>query len=233
MATSLHLAAAPIAEAPLDARAADGGGDIPVLLAEEHEPMRRSLQLLLDGEPGIELVAEANDHASVAREVHARHPQVLVLDLGMGVNASIEAIRTLTEQVPETRIVVISMQENPMFALRATTAGAMGFVAKDRADDELTPAIRAAAEGKEYISPPVACRLHALMRALTDHAVTPREIDVLRLIALGHTSAEIARKLGLSPRTIETHRAHIHGKLGLATRADLVRYALRRGLVGA
>jgi two-component system response regulator NreC len=125
------------------------------------------------------------------------------------------------------------MEDNPVFAQRALTAGAVGFVAKDLADGELAQAIRAAAADHEFVSPRVAARLNELHRTLTDHKLTQREVEVLRLIAFGHTSVEIARKLQLSPRTIETHRAHIHKKLGLATRAELVRYALRRGLIGA
>jgi two-component system response regulator NreC len=105
-------------------------------------------------------------------------------------------------------------------------------VTKDLADSELPRAIRAAVHGEQFVSPPVAIRLEALHRSLTENALTAREVEVLRLIALGHTSVEIARKLHLSPRTVETHRAHIHRKLGLATRAQLVGYALRRDLLG-
>jgi two-component system, NarL family, response regulator NreC len=130
------------------------------------------------------------------------------------------------------QIVVLTMEDNPMFAQRAFVAGVLGFVAKDLADGELPQAVRAAARGEEYVSPRVAARLNSLHRSLTENRLTSREVEVLRLIALGHTSIEIARKLHLSPRTIETHRAHIHSKLGLATRAELVRYALRRGLLG-
>jgi two-component system, NarL family, response regulator NreC len=206
---------------------------ISVVLADDHVPMRRSLRLLLDGEPDLEVVAEAGDHTAAAREVHGHHPKVLVLDLRMGGRSSLEAVRTLSERVPQTRIVVISMEDNPVFAQRALTAGALGFVAKDLADVELPQAVRAAAADHEFVSPRVAARLDALHRALTDHKLTQREVEVLRLIAFGHTSVEIARKLQLSPRTIETHRAHIHKKLELSTRAELVRYALRRGLIGA
>ena len=195
--------------------------------------MRRSLRLLLDAEDGLEVVAEADDHASATRHVHGHRPQVLVLDMGLRDGSSIEAIRTLSEQVPQTRIVVLTMEENPVFAQRALTAGASGYVAKDLADAELPQAIRAAAQGEEWVSPRVAARLDALHRTLTDNKLTQREVEVLRLIAFGHTSVEIARMLHLSPRTIETHRAHIHKKLGLASRAELVRYALRRGLIGS
>jgi two-component system response regulator NreC len=229
MASILRLAPTPID--PVVPTAISG--QIGVVLAEDHEPMRRSLRLLLDSEQDLEVLAEAGDHKTVVHQVHDCRPQVLVLDLRMAGNSSLDAVRTLSERAPATRIVVISMEDNPVFAQRALTAGAVGYVAKDLADAELPQAIRAAAADQEFISPRVAARLNELHRALTDHKLTQREVEVLRLIAFGHTSVEIARKLQLSPRTIETHRAHIHKKLGLTTRAELVRYALRRGLIGA
>jgi DNA-binding NarL/FixJ family response regulator len=208
------------------------GEQIHVVLADDHGMMRRSLRMLLDGEGDLDVVAEANDHESAARQVDTHEPHVLVLDLRMDGASSIDTVRTLSERSPDTRIVVLSMEDSPVFAQRALTAGAMGFVTKDLADGELPQAVRAAARGEEYVSPRVACRLDALHRALTDNKLTQREVEVQRLIALGHTSVEIARKLHLSPRTIETHRAHIHSKLGLSSRAELVRYSLRRGLIG-
>jgi two-component system response regulator NreC len=228
MASHLHLA-----RGPDDADAALADTDIRVLLADDHALMRRSLRLLLNGEEGIEVIAEADDLAAVTRHVHSRAPHVLVLDLSMPDGSSIEAISRLREQAPATQIVVMTMEENPVFAQRAFAAGAVGFVAKDLADAELPQAIRAAARGEEFVSPRIATRLDALQRSITDDALSPREVEVLRLIALGHTSVEIARKLHLSPRTVETHRANIYRKLGLATRAELVRYSLRRGLLGA
>lgn len=219
---------------------ADRAGDplvtdepIRVVLADDHALMLRSLRMLLDGEDGVEVIAEAADIASVARDVLRHEPHVLVIDLNMPGGSSIEAISRLRERAPDTKIVVMTMEENPVFAQRAFAAGALGFVAKDLADGELPQAVRAAARDEEFISPRIATRLDALHRSLTDDALSPREVEVLRLIALGHTSVEIGRKLHLSPRTVETHRANIHRKLGLATRAELVRYALRRGLLGA
>ena len=226
MASHLHLA-----RVPEDPGTAAAKAQIHVLVADDHAHMRRSLRLLLDGEEGIEVVAEADDLAAVARHIHAHEPDVLVLDLSMPDGSSIEAIGRLREQAPETQIVVMTMDENPVFAQRAFAAGALGFVAKDLADGELPQAVRAAARGEEYVSPRIAARLDALHRSLTDAALSPREVEVLRLIALGHTSVEIARKLHLSPRTVETHRANVHRKLGLTTRAELVRYSLRRGLL--
>jgi two-component system response regulator NreC len=205
---------------------------IRVVLADDHAMMRRGLRQLLDGEDDVHVIAEAGDLPSVVQHVQAQEPHVLVLDFGMPGGSSIEAIGQLRELVPDTQIVVLSIEDGPMVAQRAFAAGAVGFVAKDLADSELPQAVRAAVGGEEYVSPRVAARLDALHRSLTENKLTPREVEVLRLIALGHTSVEIARKLHLSPRTVETHRAHIHRKLGLASRSELVRYALRRGLLG-
>jgi two-component system response regulator NreC len=230
MSTQLHLAPRP-----------DGAGGEPaappetirVVVADDHSLIRRSVRMLLDNESDLDLIAEADDVTSAAHQVQGKHPNVLVLDLSMPGGSSIEAIGHLRERSPETQIVVMTMEESPVFAQRALAAGALGYVSKELADGELPRAVRAAAQGEQYVSPPIASRLDALNRSLTEHKLTPREVEVLRLIALGHTSVEIARKLHLSPRTVETHRAHIHRKLGLATRAELVRYALRRGLLGS
>jgi two-component system, NarL family, response regulator NreC len=206
---------------------------IRVVLADDHALMRRSLRLVLESDQGVEVIAEAGDLSSVVRQVHGHLPHVLVLDLGMPNGSSIEAIRRLREQVPSTEIVVLTMEDSPVFAQQALDAGAVGFVLKHYADDELPEAVRRAARGERYFSPRVAARLASFERSITDDGLTPREIEVLRLIALGHTSAEIARKLHLSRRTIETHRARIHRRLGLTSRAELVRYALRGGLLSA
>jgi len=168
----------------------------------------------------------------VVRQIDERQPDVLVLDLSMPDGSSLSAIGKLREQVANTQIVVLTTDENPVFAQRALGAGAIGYILKELADSELPRAVRAAARGEAYVSSRLGRRLDALNRSLTDDRLTPREVEVLRLIALGHTSVEIARQLNVSPRTIETHRAHVHGKLGLSTRAELVRYALRRGLQG-
>jgi two-component system response regulator NreC len=205
---------------------------IRVVLADDHVLTRRTLRLLLDAEGDVEVVAEAADHLATVRHLHGHEPDVLVLDLHMSDGSGIETVRSLCARVPQTRIVVLTMADDPSFAQRALAAGACGFVVKELSDAELVQAVRAAAAGEEYVSPTVAARLDALHRALTDNKLSPREVEVLRLIALGHTSVEIAQRLHLSPRTIETHRAHIHKKLALKTRAELVRYALRRGLIG-
>lgn len=203
------------------------------MLADDHAAVRRNLRLLLDGEDDVEVIAEAGDISTVVRHVHGHVPHVLVLDLQLPNGSSIEAIRRLRERVPDTEIVVMTMEMSAVFAQQAIDAGAVGFVLKDRADDELPAAVRSAARGEEYISPQVEAALDALRRAVRGDGLSPRETEVLRLIALGHTSAEIAGKLHLSRRTVETHRASIHKKLEVTTRAELVQFALRRHLIGA
>jgi two-component system, NarL family, response regulator NreC len=193
--------------------------------------MRRSLRLLLDSEPDLEVIAEADDLTLVVRHVQGQRPNVLVLDLRMPGGSSVDAIRRLRAQVPSTQVVVLTMDDNPVFAQQALGAGALGFVVKDLADEELPKAVRAAAMGEEWVSPRVRDRLHVMQDSLGEDKLTPRELEVLRLIALGHTSIEIAAKLHLSPRTIETHRTRIHRKLELTTRSELVNYALARGLM--
>jgi len=227
----LHLAPAPASPAPAPSPSAQRS--IRVVLADDHAFMRRGLRLLLEGEPDVEVIAEAGDLSAAEARVQGHLPDVLVLDLMMPGGSSIEAIRQLRERVPQTQIVVLTMADNPVFAQRALSSGAIGFVLKDLADTELPDALRAAARGEEYVSPRVASGLDALHRSLAEDKLSVREIEVLRLIALGHTSVEIAGKLDLSPRTVETHRARIHRKLGLATRAELVRYALGHSLIGA
>lgn len=207
-------------------------GQIRVVLADDHVVVRRCLRLLLDVENDLAVIAEATDLPSVVRYVHGHVPHVLVVDLQMPNGSSLETIRRLRDHVPETEVVVLTMEPSPLFAQQALDSGALGFVLKHRADTELPAAIRCAAAGKEYVSPQVGAGLDALRRAVTGDGLSPRETEILRLIALGHTSAEIAAKLDLSRRTVETHRAHILQKLGMKTRAELVRYALRCNLLG-
>lgn len=227
MAAHLHLAAA------AGDQSAAGRSDDPikVVLADDHAGVRRSLRLMLDREEDVAVIAEAADLSTVVRKVLDHAPRVLVLDLQMPNGSSLETIRSLRERIPDTEIVVLTMDVSPAFAQAALTAGAVGFVLKDKSDAELPAAIREAASGREYVSPHVAAGLEGLRQATSGDRLSPRETDVLRLIALGYTSAEIAQKLHLSRRTVETHRSHIHTKLGLKTRAALVQYALRRNLL--
>jgi two-component system response regulator NreC len=224
MAAHLRLAPRP-AE---DGSAAEASEPIRVVLANRHALMRSGLRRLLE-EQGIAVVAEAEDAPAALAQVQSAHPQVLVLDLGMPDGSAFQA---LGERAPDTQIVVLTMNESAAFAQQTLTT-ATGLVLKDHAEDELGEAVRSAARGEEYVSPRVAEGLQVLRHSLTTGKLSVREVEVLRLIALGYTSVEVARKLGISPRTVETHRAHIHAKLALRTRAALVRYALRHGLLRA
>jgi two-component system response regulator NreC len=203
---------------------------ISIVLADDHEVVRSGLRMLLEAEEGIEVVAEAGDTEAAARYVLGHKPTVLVLDLNMAEGSSLPAIPRMLESSPGTAIVVLTMQNDPAFAREALRAGARGYVLKHSAGTELLQAVRTAAGGGTYLNPQLGARL-AAEPAGPPGDLTDREVDVLRLIALGHTNGEIAKQLYLSVRTVETHRAHIQQKLGSTTRAELVRYALDHGLV--
>jgi two-component system response regulator NreC len=202
-----------------------------IVLADDHAVVRSGLRLLLDRADGFEVVAEAGDADAAVRSTLGHKPDVLVLDLNMpGELTSLEAIPRISEVSPHTRVVVLTMQEDPEFARRALRAGASAYVLKEAADDELVEAVRRAAAGETYLNPRLGAALAAAPPGRPGD-LTERELDVLRRIALGHTNAEIAEQLFLSVRTVETHRAHIQQKLGRSTRAELVRYALDNGLL--
>jgi two-component system, NarL family, response regulator NreC len=206
---------------------------IAVVLADDHTMLRRTLRRLLDGEQSVSVVEEASDLPSAIEHVHSLQPRVLVLDLDMPNGSTIEAVRQLRTEVPWTEVVVLTTEESALVAQQLLAAGAVGFVFKDRAETELLDAVHRAAHGEEFVSPPVAAGLEVLRRTSDGGLLSPREVEILRLIALGYTSAEIAAKLHLSRRTVETHRARIFQKLELRTRAELVRFALDRRLIGA
>jgi two-component system response regulator NreC len=206
---------------------------ISVVLADDHQVVRSGLRLLLDSDGRFEVLGESGDVAGTLETVRRCRPSVLVLDLNMGGESSLEAIPRLRAEVPETQIVVLTMQEDPAFAQAALRAGALGYVLKDAADSELMTAVVLAAEGRTYLNPELGARL-AARPADSDTRpdnLSPREVEVLTLIALGHTNGEIASSLFLSVRTVESHRAHIQQKVGLTTRAELVSYARARGLL--
>jgi two-component system response regulator NreC len=156
---------------------------------------------------------------------------VLILDLNMPGGSGLELIPRLREEAPETRIVVLTMQRDPAFARQALSAGAVGYVLKDAADGELVLAVRLAANGETYLNPQLGARLAAQPVDARPGDLSERELEILRLIALGHTNPEIAEQLHLSIRTIEAHRSHIHQKLTLSSRAELVRFALEHRLI--
>jgi two-component system, NarL family, response regulator NreC len=222
---------------PVGTSAADSAGPgssppITVVLADDHKVVRSGLRVLLQSDDRFDVLGEAGSVAGTIDTVLACRPRVLVLDLNMGGESSLEAIPRLRSEVPETQIVVLTMQENPGFAQAALRSGAVGYVLKDAADSELVDAVLLAAEGRTYLNPPLGALLAAQPEADTrPDNLSPREIEVLKLITLGHTNGEIASSLVLSVRTVESHRAHIQQKVGVTTRAELVTYARDRGLL--
>ena len=210
--------------------------EITIVLADDHAVVRAGLRLLLDQAGGLRVVSEAGDAGSALRTVLGHKPAVLVLDLNMpGEPTSLDAIPLVAERSPDTAVVVLTMQEDPSFARRALQSGATGYVLKDSANAELVEAVRRAAAGETYLAPKLGAALAAApaQPAGPPDDLTRRELEILRLIALGHTNAEIGTQLYLSIRTVESHRAHIQQKLRRSTRAELVRYALDEGLLEA
>lgn len=196
--------------------------------------VRRALRALLESDAEFEVVAEAGDAEEAVRKVLAYKPAVIVLDLSMPGGSSLTAIPRMLEVSPNTAVVVLTMEDEPRFARAALQAGALGFVLKEAADAELVEAVRAAMQGLRYLNP----QLGGLIAATPDTPTGPpdglsdRELEVLKLVALGHTNAEISAQLYLSVRTVESHRSHIQAKSGRTTRAELVAYAREQGLLG-
>jgi two-component system response regulator NreC len=209
------------------------GQTVKIVIADDHQVVRTGLKLLLDAEDDFEVVAEAGDVASASRTVLGYKPDVLVLDLNMPDGSSLPAIPKMLSDSPGTNIVVLTMQEDPAFAREALQAGARGYVLKEAADTELVEAVRMAAQGRTYLHPELGAKIASEppRPAGPPDDLSEREVDILRLIALGHTNAEIAEQLFLSVRTVESHRAHIQQKTRLSTRAELVRYALDHDIV--
>jgi two-component system response regulator NreC len=188
--------------------------------------------MLLDAEPGLEVVAEAGDVEGAIRYLRGHRPEVLILDLNMPGRASLEALPDISEASPDTQVVVLTMQSEPAFAREAMQAGVLGYILKEAADTELVKAVRLAAQGRTYLQPDLGARLAAEPPEAPDD-LSDRELEILRFIALGHTNGEIAEQLLISVRTVESHRSHIQQKLHLAKRSELVRYALERGMLDA
>lgn len=206
-------------------------GAIRVVIADDHAVVRRGLRQVLDLEEGFEVVAEASDLEGARRYVRGHRPDVLVLDLNMPGGSSLDGIPEIRAECPETQIVVLTMQDEPAYARHALGAGALGYVLKESAESELVEAIRRAAEGDTYLNPRLGARVAAEPAPGLPDGLSGREVEVLRMIALGHTNSEIAEQLYLSVRTVETHRSHIQQKLRLGSRAELVRYALDHKLI--
>jgi two-component system response regulator NreC len=206
-----------------------------VLIVDDHAVVRSGLKLVLEAEDGIEPVGEAGTARDAVFEARSTKPDVILLDVVMPDQSGLEIIPTLLQEHPEVRILVLSMQDDPRYVREAFAAGARGYVLKEAADNEVVAAVREVASGGRYVHPELGARLVAAeseeRRRANEDPLSERESEVLRLLALGHTNQEIAKQLFISVRTAETHRAHIMQKLRLSSRAELVRYALERGLM--
>ena len=211
-----------------------------ILIADDHAVVRSGLKLILQSQPDFELVGEAATGEETLAKTLALRPEVLVVDIGMPGLNGLEAARLIREQAPEIRIVVLTMYDDQAYLQQALEIGAAGYVLKQAADAELVAAIRAVLRGESFIYPSLTGQLINLVLQQKKQ-VTPapegaaelsaREMEVLRLVALGYSGQQIADQLGISASTVETHRAHVMEKLNLRGRAQLVRYALSKGLL--
>jgi two-component system, NarL family, response regulator NreC len=211
--------------------------DIRVLVVDDHAVVRSGLRALLDREDEIAVVDEASTADEAVFRMIEHKPDVLLMDVTMPGTSGLEAIPKLLQASPATRVLMLSMHDDPRYVREAFAAGASGYVLKEAADTEVVAAIRMVAAGQSYVNPSLGARMaEAEAKSAAEAKADPlseREHEVLRMLALGHTNQEIAKALYISVRTAETHRAHIMQKLGLASRADLVRYALAHKLIEA
>lgn len=209
-----------------------------ILLADDHAVVRRGLRLVLDAEPDLEVVAEAGDGAEAVREALDESIDLAVLDVTMPRLTGLQAAEELSRRRPELRILILSMHDNDQYLFQALRAGASGYVLKSAADRDLVEACRSAMRGEPFVYPK---GLAALIREYLEAAkedgsqsedpLTPREVEVVKLVAESYTTREIAEALVISEKTVERHRANILEKLGFRDRVELTRYAIRRGLV--
>lgn len=205
----------------------DAMDTVAIVIADDHTVVRSGLRLLLETEPGFSVAAEAGTVEETVAAVREHRPDVLILDLHMGEETSLAAVPELTRA--GARVVVLTMQNDPAFVREALRAGALGYVVKEAADTELVEAVGAAMAGRTWVSPQLGAKL--VTGPERSEPLSPRELEVLGLIGSGYTNREVAEALGLSVRTVESHRGRIQVKLDLHSRRGLVQYALRHGLV--
>ncbi len=209
-----------------------------ILIADDHSMVRRGLRLVLDSEPDLEVVAEAGDGAEAVETALAEDVDLAVLDVAMPRMTGLQAAAELHRRRPELRTLMLSMYDSEQYFFEALKAGASGYVLKSAADQDLVEACRAAMRGEPFLYP---AAVTALIRDYLDRArggepvpadtLTPRELEVVKLVAEGYTTDEIADTLVISKKTVEHHRSHVLEKLGMRDRVELTRYAIRRGLV--
>jgi DNA-binding NarL/FixJ family response regulator len=207
---------------------------IRVLIADDHGIVRSGLRMLIDRQADMEVVAEAADGITALESTQAHRPNVAVLDVSMPKMTGLQAAREIRSHVPDTRVLMLSMHDDERYFLEGLEAGAAGYVLKRAADKDLIDAVRTVADGRTFLS-------DEAQRALMDEwlegatevhePLTPRELEVVKLIAEAYTNKQIAETLKLSEKTVESHRTNVFGKLGMRDRVEIVRYAIRRGLV--
>jgi two-component system, NarL family, response regulator NreC len=204
------------------------GTPLTIVIADDHAVVRQGLRLLLEAEDDLAVVGESSDVHETCALLRERTPSVVLLDLHMGRELSLSALFEIRGASPDTAVVILTMEDDPAFLAPAWNAGAAGYVLKESSRTDLLRAIRTVAKGGRYVDPAIGGL--ALANA-EDAVLTDRELEVLRLVALGHTNSEIASKMYISPRTVETHRANLQSKLGITGRPELVRYALEHGVI--
>jgi len=209
---------------------------IQILIADDHGVLRAGLRTLLNAEPNLEVIGEASDGNDVLRLASELHPDIVLLDISMPGPGGIEVTRRLKEALPELRVLILTAHEDESLLREAVQAGAAGYIIKRAVESELINAIHSVWRGDLYVHPAMTRALlkeTSLFPSMPEPSVeslTPREIEVLRLIAKGYTNGQIAKELSLSVRTVESHRANLMGKLELRSRVELVRYAMEHGL---
>jgi DNA-binding NarL/FixJ family response regulator len=209
---------------------------IRILIADDHPVVLRGLRIVLNAQPDLEVVAEATDGEQAVERTLTDHPDLAILDISMPRMTGLQAAREITRRRPEVRVLMLSMHDNEQYLFEAIKAGASGYVLKTAVDRDLVEACRAAVRGEPFLYPGA---VRALMREYLEraqagealHELTPREEEVVKLVAEAHTNDEIAELLHISKKTVERHRANILEKLGMRDRVELTRYAIRRGLV--
>jgi DNA-binding NarL/FixJ family response regulator len=203
-----------------------------ILIADDHGVVRSGLKMLLDRQADIEVIAEAQDGIEALEKAVATKPDVVILDVSMPRMTGLQATYEIKKQVPDTQVLILSMHDDERYLYEALRAGASGYVLKAAAGEDLLDAVRAAARGEPFLTP---AAQQALIRDFLERGeqpeLTPREQEIVKLIAEAHTNKEIAGILHLSEKTVESHRANVLQKLGMRDRVELVRYAIRHGLV--
>jgi two-component system response regulator NreC len=210
---------------------------ISILLADDHAILRTGLRLLIDAQPDLKVVGETGDGKATLAQAEALRPAIILLDLTMPDLGGLDVLPLLKQRAPDSRVLILTMHDNEGYLRQALESGAAGYVLKGAVDSELLNAIRAVARGETYIHSAIT---HKLLESIQPSApvvsdpwegLSAREFDVLRLVALGYTNGEIAEQFSISVKTVETHRARGMEKLGLRTRAELVRAAIAKGLL--